>query len=119
MGNQRGQHTLEFAILIGLVALAAVTMQFVARRGVQTGVQMVSDTVLGPPPAPEPDETTADLTLRRCDGSTQTVTAQLVVSACGETTEQGTATFARTTTIDESVKGMSVNKETRLQVFEE
>ena len=44
-----GQQTAEFVLLMGLAALVAVSMQLVARRGVQGGLQHVSDTVLGVP----------------------------------------------------------------------
>ena len=100
--GRRGQHTLEFAILIGLATIAAVTMQFIGRRGVQTGLKIVNDAILGEPPAPNPT-----------DDASVNVTANSVVM------EQGDSAFRRTTTTQESVTGNSVNEATRLQVLQE
>ena len=93
---------MEYAILIGLVTLAAVTMQFLARRGVQTGVKGMNDLVLGEPPAPN-----------------LSVNASLNVAANSTITEAGDPTFRRVTTVGERVTGNSVNEATRLQVFQE
>jgi hypothetical protein len=101
-GGRGGQHILEFAILIGLVTIAAVTMQFLARRGVQTGVRMVNDAVLGPPPAP-------DLTKE----------ASVTVNLDSTVTEAGDAKFHRVATVSETVTGTSVNEESRLHVLKE
>lgn len=101
-----GQHTLEFAILIGLVTIAALGVQFLARRGVQTGLQVVSDAVLGPPPPPEPADDPADEAL-------------VHVEAASNVVEQGDAAFGRHTIVAERVQGESVNEATRLQVFKE
>ena len=48
-GREAGQHLAEFALVIGVVAVAAMSMQFMARRAIQRGLQAASDTVLGPP----------------------------------------------------------------------
>ena len=103
--SKSGQHTTEFAILIGLVTLAALTMQFVARRGLQTGVKMVSDFILDEPPPPEPEGDPEEVLLE--------------VESGNRTTEQGTAAFQRATKVEETIEGRSASKETRLQVFKE
>lgn len=128
--SKTGQHSTEFAILIGLVTLAAVTMQFVARRGLQAGVRMVSDVVLGEPPAPKPPDPTdpvSTLSVRRCDDPVHpdaVVTATgsdlvLLQVACSNVTEQGDSAFRRVTTTSETNRGVSINEDARLQVFEE
>ncbi len=45
--TRSGQHTAEFAMLIGLTALAAVGMQTIVRKALSRGVQTASDVVLG------------------------------------------------------------------------
>ncbi|OGX38331.1 MAG: hypothetical protein A3C53_02615 [Omnitrophica WOR_2 bacterium RIFCSPHIGHO2_02_FULL_68_15] len=128
--SRGGQHSTEFAILIGLVTMAAVTMQFVARRGLQAGVKMVSDVVLGEPPAPKPPDPNAPvstLSVRRCDdpvnpNAVETATGtdpMLLQVACSNVTEDGDSAFRRTTTTAETTRGASVNEDARLQVFEE
>lgn len=47
LNAQRGQHTAEFALLMGTAALVAVTMQPLARRAASVGVRAVSNAVLG------------------------------------------------------------------------
>jgi hypothetical protein len=93
---------LEYAILIGLATIVAVTMQYVARRSVQTGLQMVNDAILDPPPPPDTSQI-----------------ASVDVELNSTVTEQGDSSFRRTTTIAENVTGTSVNEETRLQVIQE
>lgn len=127
--SKSGQHMTQYAILIGLVTLAAVTMQFMARRGVQTGLQMVSDTVLGPPPAPKPPDPAdpvSTVSVQRCDdpvnpGAVVTATgSDLVLQvACAKVTEDGDSAFRRITTTTETSRGASVNENARLQVFKE
>ena len=129
MGCRRGragQHTVEFTILIGVATMAVVTMQFLARRGVQTGLQMVSDAVLDKPPAPKPPDPNAPppstVQVQGCDnGPTLSATGNdlVLVDACSKVQEQGDANFQRTTKTNERVTGASVNETTRLQVFKE
>lgn len=100
--SRDGQHLFEYALLIGMVTIAALAMQLFARRGVQTGLQMVSDAVLGEPPAPDP-----------------TAESSVNVTATSAVTEAGDAAFRRFTTVAETVQGDSVNEDTRLQVLRE
>ena len=129
MGHRRGragQHTVEFTILIGVATMAAIAVQFLARRGVQTGLQVVSDAVLDAPPAPKPPDPSAPppstVQVQWCDnGPTLSATGNnlVLVDACSKVQEQGDASFRRTTTTNERVTGASVNQATRLQVFTE
>ena len=48
LGTQRGQQMAEFAILIGMTALVAITMQRFVRKAMSRGVQHVTNVVLGP-----------------------------------------------------------------------
>ncbi|PIQ84264.1 MAG: hypothetical protein COV75_03115 [Candidatus Omnitrophica bacterium CG11_big_fil_rev_8_21_14_0_20_63_9] len=59
--DQSGQHSAEFAVLIGTVALAVVGVQHIAQRAIQQGVVHVSNTAFDPPPAADPDEGPRDL----------------------------------------------------------
>lgn len=45
--GRNGQHTAEFGMMIGLVAIVAITLNHVVYRAVMNGVQRVSDDVLG------------------------------------------------------------------------
>lgn len=129
--TERGQHTLEFAILIGLATLAAVTMQFAARRGLQGGVRALSDSILGPPPPPKPpgqNEPQTTVQVQRCGdldnpGAVVTATGSdlVVQAACANTTEIGMwedylIDLRRLTITTEERRGASVNEDARLQV---
>ena len=122
--SQAGQHMLEYAILLGVVTFAAVTMQFLGRRGLQTGVKMVSDLILEAPPPPkppDPNEPVSTVQVRKCDDSQLTATGSdlTVQVVCSDMTEFGDAAFRRITVIDDTVRGASVNEDARLQVFQE
>ena len=95
-----GQQLTEFALVIGIVALAAISMQYLVRRSMQRGIQAVSDDVLGPP-VQNPNQKTASLLL-----------------TAGQTAvEQGSATFQRTTDTNDQVGGVAINQAARLQVI--
>lgn len=95
-GNRRGQHTAEFALLIGLAAVAAVAMQLIVRRTLQDGIQHASDRFLPPKEVP-PDDTQRELL----------VTVKNAADEAGS----GNRVTTRTRT---SVIGHSVNEDVRL-----
>jgi hypothetical protein len=118
--GEAGQHTLEYAILIGVVTLAALTMQFYVRRGVMTGAKVVSDLILEPPPPPNISKASSStISVVDCNGASRSATgADLVLQvSCIDVTEQGDPTFLRKTKMDERYRGASVNNDARLQVL--
>ena len=88
-----GQQTAEYALLIGLATLAAVSMQLLVRQAIQRGLQGVSDTALGAPP---PYNVAKSSLVSQDVNVTQT------------TSRQGTADFHRTDTANQIVTGHSV-----------
>lgn len=94
--DRRGQHSAEFALLIGLAAAAAVSMQLIVRRTLQDGLQRASDVIL-PPREEDDDDTQRELLVNTQAGQ-------------DETGEAGRTT----TTIRASVIGHSVNDDVRL-----
>ena len=98
--SRTGQHMFEYALLIGMVTIAAVVMQLFARQGVQTGLKIISDVVLDPPPPPDPADN-----------------SQVSVEANSAVIETGDAAFNRQTMVAESITGTAVNEDTRTQVI--
>jgi len=94
-GRRSGQQTTEFALLIGLAAIVAVSMQWRARQAIQAGMKTVTDITLGNPPAnPDP---AADLN----------ATSKQMVQ------ETGSSGFRRVTTTSASSVGTSINENAR------
>ncbi|MBI3322001.1 MAG: hypothetical protein HYZ91_07035 [Candidatus Omnitrophica bacterium] len=94
-GRRCGQQTTEFALIIGLAAIVAVSMQWRARQAIRAGLKTVTNITLGEPPA-DPDPA-ADL------NATSTQTVQ----------ERGDSGFRRVTTTSSSSTGTSVNEDAR------
>ena len=67
-----GQQLAEFALVIGIVAIVAISMQGPARRSLQRGVQAVSDAVFGPPPPPDNPQGTRDIRVVASQAQTET-----------------------------------------------
>lgn len=111
--SEAGQHTAEFAILIGIATLAAISMQLFARRAIQTGLTYVSDTTLGDPDDCDQAFTDPD----GCDPDTRDTLVALQSNADQTVTEEGTADFRRLTTITESVTGNSQHEDEILRVL--
>ena len=99
--NERGQHTAEFALLIGLAAVAAVSMQLIVRRSVQNGLQRASDIILPPPSQDEKDHNDSQ--------------RELLVKTSNAVDETGHGQTRRINTrVRTSVVGHSVNEDVRL-----
>ena len=68
--DQRGQHTAEFGLLVGMTALIAVAMQPMIRKAISRGVQSATDGILNPviimatPETIDPDSGQTSTTLR-------------------------------------------------------
>lgn len=103
---REGQQTTEFVLVIGIAAIVAISMQALARRAMQAGVRHVSDTVLGAPPAP-----------KKPAPGTPPSQQELQAESGRTITEQGSQGFRRVTTTTETVKGRSVNEETRFRLI--
>ena len=96
--RQAGQQTAEFAFLIGTAALVAIVMLPVVRKALRTGLQAISDGVLGP-------DTPARQAKRDRERARQTLNARSRATS----TEQGSGNFTRRTAIAESSVGRGVN----------
>lgn len=115
--RQAGQHLGEYAFVLGVVALAAIAVQFIARRAIQRGVQSASDVVMGRHVRPggvcpngngcldtngdgacDCDDANRDCI---CDASTSDLTAT--------STETGLGGGRRQTVVVESVAGQGEN----------
>jgi len=59
--NRSGQHTTEYAILIGIVAVTIISLQYSAREAVGLTVGNAVDAFLGVPPPPPPSGATFDV----------------------------------------------------------
>ncbi len=94
-GWRSGQQTTEFALIIGLAAIVAVSMQLRALQAIRAGMKTVTDLTLGNPPA-DPDPA-ADL------NATSSQTVQ----------ETGDSGFRRVTTTRASSVGTSINENAR------
>lgn len=135
--NARGQHTVEFAILMGTAAVVAISMQLIVRRSIQVGVAGASDMILGEvprpspspspsaSPSPEPDKVGCDplaLATQPSTPSTSKPKAELCVTASAGSDEMGRPSPRgplRTTISISGITGHSVNDEVRLQVIPE
>ena len=92
-GGASGQQTSEFVLVIGMAALAALSMQLLTRRAVQGGLTSATDTILGAPPAYNAaNESLVSLSV----GVRQTIT------------QNGRANFRRTDNTHLTVAGHSV-----------
>ena len=98
-----GQQTTEFALVIGIAVLAAISMELITRRSISRGVQGASDAIFGVPPVDDGRGKPKELDVK----ANQTVT------------EQGQPGFQRRTTTNESVKGHAVNEQVRWQIVPE
>lgn len=96
--TEQGQHSAEFALLIGITALAAIGMQPICERAMRAGVQVVSDVTLGVPE--EEDLTTVELR----------VEAQQTVDV------EGDAAFVRQTEVHDSIIGRAVNEDCQVTI---
>ena len=100
LGNRRGQKTSEFAVLIGMVALATISIQPIVRRAVERVIQHVSDTALGPPPPADPN---AD------------AERELLATFSQSLDETGQADFRRITQTTSTATGHAVNEDVRFR----
>lgn len=94
--GRSGQHSAEFAVLIGIMALAVVGMQHIAQRAIQRAMVHVSDSAFDPPPTGEdPDDD-----LRELDAQSDS-----------RTTETGRDDFSRRTESASRAVGHAVNED--------
>jgi hypothetical protein len=115
-----GQHSIEFAFLIGLVTIAVVAMQHYARLRLQAGIKMASDLILDVPPPPTPSTSPPrTISVVDCNGATRSATGadHVLMVACSDVDERGDPSFLRVTDIRERTRGVAVNQERRLQVI--
>jgi hypothetical protein len=103
-----GQKAAEFAILMGTVAAAVLSMTPLVQQALRGGVRSAGERMLNAP-----------LTNALPNFATNDTTKALEVVANQALHEAGAADFARTTNISGSVRGRSVNEDARLRVFEE
>jgi hypothetical protein len=118
--SEGGQHSIEFAFLIGLVTIAVVAMQHYARLRLQSGIKMASDLILDvPPPITKSTSPPKTISVVDCNGVTRSVTGaeNVLMVACSDVTEQGDPSFLRVTSILERTRGATANEERRLQVI--
>ena len=116
-----GQHTTEFALLLGITATVVIVMQQFAHEAIKRGVAHTTDTVLGELGCLDTDADgecdCSDLDRDGvCDDNTLKV---LTVQAKRSSDERGDETFRRTTKTQEDLTGESVNEDVRFRVFGE
>jgi hypothetical protein len=70
--GERGQHTAELAVCIGLVTAAVIGMQHYVRQALNAGLRGASDTMLGPPPALDPDKAVRTLDMAQTTQASET-----------------------------------------------
>ena len=114
-----GQHTAEFAILIGLTATAAIMMQHFVHDAVKQGVIHTTNLALGAPGCLDTDaDGECDCLDLDQDGKCDDETLkELDVHSTQAVDEQGDAAFHRATTSQSEGTGHSVNEDVRLRFF--
>lgn len=114
-----GQHTTEFALLLGITATVVIVMQQFAHEAIKRGVAHTTDTVLGAPGCLDTDaDGECDCSDLDRDGVCDDTTLKdLSVQAKRSSDEQGDGTFRRTTQTQDALSGHSVNEDVRFRVF--
>ncbi len=103
-----GQKTAEFAILVGTVAVAVLSMMPFVQQVLRGGVLNINERMLNQP-----------LTNALPNFATNDTTKEFEVSAKQTIDEQGFGDFSRTTNFTSTVSGRSVNEDARLRRFED
>ena len=101
-GWTSGQQTAEFAVLIGIVAVAAIAMQYLAQRAIKAGLWNATVVALGDPGP----ENLANIRLVSLNASVNETRTQL-----------GRADFHRTETSNQSVTGDSVTHDDFIRII--
>ena len=98
--GRAGQQLTEFTLVVGMVAIAAVAMQHLVRRGVNLSIGNVSNLVLG---APLPAGS-----FRKNQGGYDVISKEAA-------NEQGAASFLRVTDTNDAVVGTATNHSAQFQ----
>jgi len=106
--GQAGQHLSEFALVLGLAATVAVSMQYLVRRSIATGARNASDAILELPVARGGCPDTDGDGLCDCEDANRDNDCDGFASnATQKATETGTGYGARTTAVAESADGQA------------
>jgi len=104
-----GQHSAEFAVLLGIVATTGVVMQSVVRHAVEQGIMSVTEQVLGADTQVRQDKRQKDKDVSSIDLANPPRSSESV-------TITGDQDFKRVTTISGSSVGANINESCEARV---
>ena len=113
--REAGQHLSEYAMVMGVVAMAAIGVQVLARRAIHRGLQSASNAVLVPYVRPGCLDTDGD-GVCNCDDSNRDGACDAATSDSTQTaTETGLGGGQRRLALTESVTGQAEGVNVRLK----